>query len=139
MDNFDKNSNFQYEQMQKEYFKLFTPEIDDYLNSLNLIISSLEVSGFDMPLIIQNQLYSTLLEAKQILSTLSINKGTLSKAPSNNTPLSLLLSLNTLATQLNKYSFKSPFYSLLNKTNNLILNCTNKILKYFSKINKNSK
>lgn len=127
-----ENSNLSYNKMQVEYSKLFTPQINNYLNDLNTIISSIEINGFGMPLIVQNQLYSTLLEVKQILHILSINKpfNTNNHIHSNN-PLSLLLSLNTLSQQLNQHALKSPFYTLLNKSNNLILNCTNKILNYF--------
>ena len=138
MNKISKNNNSTYKQMEKEYSKLFTPEIENCLVGLDNVIASLEINGFGMPLIIQNQIYSTLLEAKQVLCTLSINKQTSTyKHPPTNNPLSLLLSLNTLSQQLNQHSLKSPFYLLLNKANNLILICINKILKYFlkSKIN----
>lgn len=133
MDNFN---DFQFNQIEKEYSKLFTPQIDKYLTTLNLIISNLEINGFKMPLLIQNELHLSLLEVKQILETLSINKQTIPyKHPQSNNPIKLLLDLNTLSQQFNQHSLKSPFYLLLNKSNTIILNCTNKILKYFSKNN----
>ena len=137
MDIFNKTDNFNYEQMQKEYCRLFTLPIDHFLDNLNSIISSLEINGFGMSLLMQNHIHSILLEVKQILSTLSINKAvTSNKQLIRNDPANLLLHLNTLSQQLNQHSLKSPFYLLLNKANNLILNCTNKILKYYLKINK---
>lgn len=132
MNNFDKLNNLKYQQMQREYSKLLTPEINKYLDNLNLIIYSLEINGFNMSLLMQNQIYSTLLEVKQILNTLSINKPSIKqKQIIKNNPIILLLNLNKLSQQLNQHALKSPFYLILNKANNLILNCTDKILNYF--------
>lgn len=132
MNNFDKLNNLKYQQMQREYSKVLTPEINKYLDNLNLIIYSLEINGFNMSLLMQNQIYSTLLEVKQILNTLSINKPSIKqKQIIKNNPIILLLNLNKLSQQLNQHALKSPFYLVLNKANNLILNCIDKILNYF--------
>lgn len=132
MNNFDKLNNLKYQQMQREYSKILTPEINKYLDNLNLIIYSLEINGFNMSLLMQNQIYSTLLEVKQILNTLSINKPSIKqKQIIKNNPIILLLNLNKLSQQLNQHALKSPFYLILNKANNLILNCIDKILNYF--------
>ena len=137
MNNFNKSNNI-HSQMKKEYLNKLAPDFNKYLTILNLLISSIETNSFNMPLIVQNQIHITLLEAKQILNTLSINKGiTTTQTHLNNDPLSLLLTLNTLSLQLNQHSIKSPYYILLNKTNNLILNCTNKILNHFTINNRN--
>ena len=137
MDNLNKLDDFNCSEIQKEYLKLLTPEIDRYLDNLNTIISNVEINGFKMPLLLQNQIYSILLEAKQILTTLSINKHYIKHNQSfENNPIILLLNLNILSQQLNKHTLKSPFYLLTHKANNLILNCIGMILKYFLKNNK---
>ena len=140
MNNFNKTNN-RYLQMKKEYLNILTPNFNQYLNILNHLILSLEINNFNMPTIIQNQIYLTLLEAKQILNTLSLDIGKTSykQATFNNNPLSLLSCLNNLSTQLNLHAIKSPYYLLLNKTNNLILNCTNIILNYFINTKNNKK
>lgn len=129
--------NFQLIKMQKEYSKMFIPKIDDYIKNLNTIISSVEINGYGMPLLVQNQIYANLMEVRQILSTLSINKPiTPHHNPPTTNPLILLYNLNTFLQSINKYTFKSPFYILLNKSSNLIISSMDKILKYFLKINK---
>ena len=123
----------QYTKLQQEYSKILTPPLDDCINLLNNIISSLETQGFGMPLRLQNQTLNTLNHARQILE-ISHQSKPLQKIKISNSPLELIYQLSNLSIKLTSYNyFKSPYQILNFKTNNLIMDCILNILRYFIK------
>ena len=136
MNNINLFSDAEYEALKSAYNNILHSNSAECLSYLNGILKVLENNNFQMPLTLQNEILADLSQAKQILGILCVDN-VCSNLNLNGNIFTLLFYLSHLSSLLNSHTIKSANQILHLKTNNLIINCINKISKYFK--NKNLK
>jgi hypothetical protein len=123
-------TNEQYILMQQAYEKSMQPQPQQFQNILQSIINTLNHLSFKIPPTLQTQIIQSLSQAQQILSI------TFSKTPHSTLPIShnifnLISHLIQLSNELTSHSIKSPYQTLLLKSNKIILQTIQQICSYF--------
>lgn len=136
MDDIILFSDAEYLALKSAYDSIPRPNSIECLNYLNGILQILENNSFQMPLILQNDIFSDLSKAKQILEILCIDNS-YSHLNCDRNVFALISHLSHLSFLLTTNTIKSATQTLHLKVNNLIVGCINKIAEYFK--NKNLK
>ena len=125
---FDKN---EYKLLKNAYDKKIAPHPEDIINKINNLIESLKNNSFQMPLYLQNDILNNLLQVQNILYILHKQDPNQSQ-PIKNSLFDFMYNISNISMLLNSHIIKSPYQVLYLKANNLLLQCLNKILKYFT-------
>ena len=124
---FDEND---YRHLKKEYDKNLAIDAN-IAYDLNRLTLTLESNNFQMPIMLQNDILNTLSQALDILNILHPGvKG--HPQHLNNNIFEFINVLSQISIKLNSHSIKSAYQILYLKTNDLLLDCINKISKHFS-------
>ena len=125
-------SDQKYSELNSAYSKLNQSHFSGAIEQLSSLCTIIENNSFGLPLSIQNSIRHNLLEAREILTLIFQNR-TQSHKPLNNNPVALIHELANISRTLNYKSFKSAYYILSCKANNIILQSIIDICKYYEK------